>query len=1178
MSVRTPLLPRLFSPAGSRQAASAFFLKRQPVVALVSAPLFTLCLFAGVAAQAQSSSSSLSGTVTDASGAVLPGAKVTAHNEATGQDAIIVTNGVGAYTFPNLPIGNYTVRVEAPGFQTAVQQGTHLDPNIGARYDPSLKTGQSSENITVQADANTLQTESASVGQLVTSEQVKSIQLNGRNPLYLSQLEPGVNRNAPLSSFNFAPDFSGPIVNGARAAESLLTLDGAPMVRTRGNGTQIGVADVDTISQEQILTTSYPAEYGETSGGLIQLVPRSGTSQFHGSVFEFLRNSFFDANTWTRKQADPVTDPSIALHPAPFRYNQFGWNLNGPIYIPGHFNTSKSKLFFLAGQEFLRFRQNSTQTGTVPTTLMRQGDFSELLLPNIFYQKSTQIVNPNTGAAYANNVIPSGQLSANGIALLNAFPAPNANGSSYNWQASAPYPQNQRKDTLVIDYIPVEAHHLRFSVLQQHFDQVVPFSGNFDRTPQVWNWPNQVGVLHYTWSVSPTLVNDATVSASADHVTITDNLASGLYDRTNYGINFPYIFGAASKLIPNKIPTIGIANFTTLDGGPYPSHSGGVITNIADNLTKVLGQHTITVGALYERTGENNFDQITVSSTTPGATDNQNGQFTFTDTRNGSPTSNAAVANAALGLFDSYGEIGQKSYTLFRSNYGAVFAQDSWRATPKVVLEYGLRYSVFQPYYALWGNQSFFDQSAYNAATAPLVNPITDTLTGGNDYDGVTIPGTGFPKSANGHVPASILNGTYNDLFRGLGKGYSRTILTDVQPRLGFTYQVAPATVIRAGGGRFVQRIGISDAIQLGGNAPFQPTASVTDGSVDNPGGTTLSTFPLQLSSQARDFPNPNAWSWNLAVEQELTGLGTLTVDYVGRKGIHLTEIENVNELQPGTVGVGSTSGLADSLRPYQGFASILQDTDAGSSMYNGLQVNLKRRLTKGFLFGVAYTWSRSMDTGSNLYYELPNTYNPRPDWGPSDFDIRNVTVVNYVWNIPYSGGSNSLLRGTLGNWQVSGLDQFQTGTPFSVSTGDDYAGVGPGSGTQLWTTTSKPSLPHQFSVAGNTGADWFEPSVFVHAPTGTFAPRGTRNSIYNPGFQSWNLALVKAFHVIPAHENNLLTFRAESFNFTNHPNWDNANADPTSGTFGEVTTKGDGNNNGYSSDRQYQFSLRYEF
>ena len=648
-----------------------------------------------IGVHAQSSSSSLSGTVSDANGALLPNAKVTIKNEATNEEHTITTNGSGAYTFPNLAIGNYTVRVEATGFQTAVQQGTHLDPNIGSRYDVSLKTGDTSTSVTVQADANTLQTESSSVGQLVTSDQVKSIQLNGRNPIYLSQLEPGVARNAPMSSFNFAPDFSGPVINGARSNESLITLDGSPMVRTRGNGTQIGVADVDTVSQVQILTTSYPAQFGETSGGLIQLVPRSGTSTYHGSAYEYLRNSFFNANTWSRNQSDQA---ALAEHPSPFRFNQFGWNLNGPVYIPGHFNQAKTKLFFLAGEEFLRYRQNSTQTGKVPTDLMRTGDFRELLTDNIFYSNKVQLVNPYTKAPYQGNVIPAPQLSRNGLALLNAYPAANAVNSGYNWQDSAPYPQNQRKDTLVIDYVPAEAHHLRFSVLSQHFDQIVPFAGNFNRTPQVWDWPNQVGVLHYTWTISPTMVNDATFSASADHVTITDDLSSGLYDRTKYGIDYPYLFSASDKLIPNKIPTINIANFTTLDGGPYPSHSGGVITNLADNLTKVIGSHTITVGGLWERTGENNFDQISVSSTTPGATNNQNGQFIFTDLRANQPTSNAAIGNAALGLFDTYGEIGQKSYTLFRNNFFAGFGQDQWRATPKLVLEYGLRYSVMQPF------------------------------------------------------------------------------------------------------------------------------------------------------------------------------------------------------------------------------------------------------------------------------------------------------------------------------------------------------------------------------------------------------------------------------------------------------------------------------------------------
>ncbi len=465
-----------------RSASRAFlFAALLPTVPLV---------VAGPCALAQSDTSSLSGTVTDPSGAVVPGATVSARNDANGQIRNATTNSVGAYTITNVPSGGYTVTVEAKGFQTAVQQGTHVDPSIGARVDVALKSGNTSTTVTVQANANRLQTESSSMGQLVTSQQVKSIQLNGRNPLYLSQLEPGVTRNAPMSSFNFSLD-NTLYVNGSRSQENILTFDGAPMVRTRSNNNSVGVADVDATSQVQILTTGYQPEYGRTSGGQVRLIPKSGTSNFHGAVFEYLRNSFFNANTWQRNNSP---DPALANHPEAFRYNQFGWNLNGPVYIPGHFNTSRQKLFFLVGQEYVRYRRSPTQTGKVPTMAMRNGDFSELLGPNIFYSKPVQIMNPRTGQPYPNNVIPATDLSANGLALLRAFPAPNVgNNSAYNWQEALPNPQDQRKDTLVVDYVPAEAHRLRFSVLSYHLDYITPFAGNFDRTPEKWHWPNQAG-------------------------------------------------------------------------------------------------------------------------------------------------------------------------------------------------------------------------------------------------------------------------------------------------------------------------------------------------------------------------------------------------------------------------------------------------------------------------------------------------------------------------------------------------------------------------------------------------------------------------------------------------------------------------------------------------------------
>jgi hypothetical protein len=749
-----------------------------------------------------------------------------------------------------------------------------------------------------------------------------------------------------------------------------------------------------------------------------------------------------------------------------------------------------------------------------------------------------------------------------------------------NWIDTALYSERQRKDSIVIDFVPADAHHFRFSLLNYNYDDYEPHFGNFNTNPRIFHRPNQVGVFHYTWTMSPTIVNDAFVSAAADHVDINIDTSSGLYDRTKYGINYPYLFGAAVKVVPNKIPTIQpTAGFGTLDGGPYPSRSGGMVYDVGDALTKVWGTHTLKFGFQWEYAGENNYDQISVDNTRPGTTNNQNGLFRFTDGRSGGST--VAVANMALGLFDTYGEIGTRSYTPFRGNMFEFFAQDQWRMSSKLVLEYGIRYSIMKPYHSLWGNESFFSPKDYSTTLAPAVSPTTGFLTGGDAYNGVVIPGSGFPSAAKGHVPDAILNGPYQRLFRGYDSNYSPTVYSNIQPRFGFAYQVVPGTVIRAGVGRYMQRLGISDTVHVGGNAPFQPASSVTNGSVDNPGGLGQNQLPLAFTSHAYTYPSPEAWAWNLSAEHELSKVGTFTLSYVGRRGIHLEQLANINQLQPGTLAPGSANKTAninaDSLRPYKGFSTIIEAENVGGSFYHAMQANLKRRLTRGLLFGAAYTWSKSLDYGSSNGTNIVNAFNNSFMYGPSDFDTRHVFVANYVWNIPFaSHASNLLMRTVFGDWQTSGTIQMQSGRPPSngISTGSfDQAGVGPGSGNQYYVKTANPALPHQFAGATGT-ALYFDKSVFQQPAAGTFAPRGTRNSVYGPGFASFSAAMQKGFHVIPNHENHQVIFKAEAFNYPNHPNWDNPTVDPTSGSFGRVIAKG----NTYGPERQLQFSLRYAF
>ena len=1161
---------------------------------LFAAMLLAACITGPLSARAraQSDSSSLSGAISDSSGAFIPNAKVIVHNNATKVEQVVTTNANGNFTLPNVEPGDYTVRVESTGFQAVTLNGVHVDPAIGRRVEVVLKVGNTAEEVTVEAGVNEVQTESAAVGQLVTEQQVKNIQLNGRNPMYLAQMEPGVVRNASMAAFSFGLD-NNLNIGGARNQESVLTLDGAPMVRTRSNGTSVGVADVDSTSQVQILTNSYPAEYGRSAGGQVRMVTKSGTSSFHGTAYEYIRNTAFNANTWQRKL--PTNSASLRSKPPGFRYNQFGWNLNGPVFIPHVFNQGHDKLFFLVGQEYVKYNHDDTAFQTVPTVLMRQGNFSELLAPNIFYSGTgSQINSPYTGQPYPNNVIPASDLSANGLGLLNAYPVPNAAGANYNWVDAALYSEKQRKDTIVLDFVPTEKHRIHFSLLNYNYDDYEPHYGNFNRNPRIFHRPNQVAVVHYTWTPTPTLVNELVVSGAADHVTIGIDTSKGLYDRTKYGINYPYLYSASTKLIPNKIPTINLANFGTLDGGPYPSHSGGIVYDLGDNITKVIGNHTFKAGVSFEYSGENNFDQISVSNSIPGATNNQNGLFRFTDANNNLKkngrafTTGKAVANVAEGLFDTYGEIGQRSYTLYRGEMYEGFLQDQWRARSNLVIEAGVRYSIMTPYYALWGNQAVFNPASYNPANAVTVDPVTDTVTGGDRYNGVVIPGDGFPSSASGHVDPAILSG-YKNLFRGFTKFYSPIVKSNIQPRFGVAWQVYPTTVIRFGGGRYFQRLGITDNVFTGGNAPFQPSSTVTNGSVDSPGGVGVNSFPFNFSSQAYHYPSPEAYNWNVTVEQEFNGIGTFSLAYAGRRGIHLEELVNINQLQPGTT-LANANVKADALRPYKGFSNITEARNGGASIYHSMQANLRRRMSKNLLFGVAYTWSKTLDFGSSNGTNLPNAFDKSIFYGPADFDTRHVFVTNAVYNIAqFSHSSHFVERTVLGNWQVSGTAQAQTGRPLSVSNGVDYAGVGPGSGNQLFPHLGPVNIYKSF--AGQTGSStWFDTSVFPNsnvdktAPNyigimstqyaGTFAPRESRNQIYGPGFQSYSAALMKTMHVIPGHENNTLVFRAEAFNLANHPTPDNPNTNPTSSNFGKSTTKG----GTYSADRQLQFSLRYAF
>lgn len=1158
-----------------------------------------------VSAFAQSDVGAITGFVRDQSGAVIPGAQVTIINEATGERHAVTSDSAGHYTVTNLRPAVYTMTAESKGFKKFTSTHNKLSASTTLSLDAALAVGAATETVEVTATASVLQTESGAVQNEVTGRQISDQELNGRNPIYMGALLPGLRSSSTLGDFNFAVGGGVPFqINGARTQDTLVTFDGAPAVRTRGSGALIGVASVDSTEEMQVLTADYQAEYGNASGGQIRLVTKSGTRDFHGSVYEYLRNSAMNANTWGRNQS------ATTRFASPFRYNNFGFTAGGPVWIPGVHATDalRNKLFWFVNEDWIRYRFTDTQTQAVPTTLMRQGNFSELLSSNPWYSGVHKIYDPSTcpstsgGApgcvAYPGNVITSG-LSPNGMALMNAYPKPTPGylSGTQNWIAQAAHPINQRKEVLNFDLVLNDHNRFEFRRQDATYFEYQPFDQGSGLTGKYFNRPNQTNVLGWTWTITPTLINELRGTVSIDRVRIPVNESLAGFHRDTLGINYPYLF-PAGKLEPNKIPTVSMPNFYSLAGGPYPSHSQGPIYTISDSLTKVWGNHTVKGGIYVNYQGENDFDQINVS-TVPGGANNQNGSFVFTDNRNGlGGTTGIGMANLALGLADSYTEIGPKAYTVWSGQEYEAFLQDSWKVTPRFHIDYGIRFTSITPYKPAWGNSVYFDPASYDVTKAPQVDPKTGfvNLGTGNPYEGMVIPGfSQFPSSAEKHgVIGAGANsnacdgGPCSGLFAPhLSKGYVDTENT-VQPRLGIAYQADSKTVFRAGIGEFATRMGLLDNIFPGGNPPFQPFVTVAavagslTGMVDNPGASLNSTVApaLTVTTLNKNLKAPVRWNWNVSIQRELPLSSTVSIAYVGARGTHNWRVLDINQPVVGALQANPGKNV-NYLRPYRGYAAIQQEQSNGAAKYNSLQVTWNRRFTNRLMFGVSYTWSKSMDDSSNYRDIVPNTYDTTNLWAPSEYDARHMVVINYLYALPFFANQSTVAGKILGGWQLSGNAQFQTGAPCGIGTKNDYAGVGEvgnfgcGSEGQFWVMNGTPHISKTFAGYPGQSGKYFSTTnadgsaIFTAPTTGTFnMQKGVRDSIYQPGFQNWNIAMKKKF---PLNDKAGFEFNAEAYNFINHPNWSGPQLSPTAGNFGEVTGK-------TNSSRNLQLGLKFLF
>ena len=1124
-----------------------------------------LTLAGALPAYAQLDRGTISGTVKDAQGGVVPGVTVTVINTATQQPRTTVTDGTGFYTFPNLPPGRYDVSAELQGFKKATRAGVQLDAAGAISLEFALDPGALTEEVTVTAEASILQTDVA-VRKTVEAKDIELLSFYGRNPIGVPGLKAGVIggsfNNAGAMSLT-AGNFN---INGGRTDEAVVYVDGAVATRTRSAGSMIGVQNADAVQEVQVLTANYMPEYGRSSAGQIRFISKSGSNRYSGNASYFWRDDTLQANTWSRNRSPNALENS---GPAPFDQKQYGYSFGGPI--PGEM--FRDKLFFFGAQEWVDFFAVNTNTATVPTLAMRRGDFSELLGSNQFYSSPVIIRDPLTGQPFPGNIIPAERLSHNGVGIMNLYPEPTPGFQQGTANAifNSDNPQDQRKDSIRLDYRLNNNNQFMFRFQRSNWVAIDSFRGTFPFARTDWERPNRTETFNWTSTIRNNLINEFTYSHSLDQVFINVFTESGLHRRSRTGINYPYIF--PGKEIEDKIPTVNIDTpWTGLDGGPYPASSEGPIHTFSNTSTLVRGRHTFKAGIVVEYSGEDDFDQINVSAI-PGGTNNQNGQFAFRNSA--TARSGNAMADMALGLFTDYAELGQRAFTKWRSLATDLFIQDSWKPAANLTIEGGLRYVIWPPWYSTTNNIANFDPRFYDPAVEAVINPTTGRLIGGSRYNGVVLPGDGFEGEGNDLVVAQ--DPRVQALFRGEPRGFSKTHYNVFEPRLGVSYSLNEKTILRASGGVFHNRTLLNDSTLLGGNPPFQPMVTLSNGSVDNPsgGGAGGTDLPFGIQAQDVEFKHPTSYMWATGIQREIPFGFILDVTYVGRRGLYLPRERNINQLLPGTVAANPGVNIA-ALRPYKGYGVIRLSENAGKSIYNSLQIGADRRYSNGFKFGLAYTLGKSEDNASGKRDVLWDPYDDTIFWGPSSFDRRHVLSFYYIYDLPFWREPVNLLQNVLGGWQISGAAFFRTGTPFTITRTDDRAGTGDGSIGQPVDLVGDPDAGTngKFSAgcSGGVCADdnvYFNPQAFAQVPSGANRfGNMPRNLLYNPGEQQWDIALFKNINLVGTHK---MQIRMEVFNFPNHPNLSNPNNDITNANFGRIVTK--------SNDRRdIQLAVRYMF
>ena len=1114
------------------------------------AAFLSLLLVAMPHLYAQANVGAISGTVTDAASSLVPGATITISNQATGVARTTTTDNSGFYSAEGLSVGQYKIDIAKPGFKEGITSGIQIDPGQRRSNNVRLQIGNATSEVTVKANAVQVNTESSESGGTISSEQIDNLMLNGRNFQTLAIAIPGV------SSTNAADALGGGglegsttlIVNGNSVEYTTYTIDGVYNMNS-GNLANINILPVvDGIAEFSVLKNNYSAKYGFAGSGQVVVETKSGSSTFHGSAWEYLRNNAFDASNY-------FSTSTPALH-----QNIYGYTLGGPVMIPKLFNTDRSrKTFFFASNQWQGISAGSVIRAAVFPQAMRNGNFgnSPTLDGNLTLDTRSQALlasEGRTNCVSGPKTLNPACLDPVAVGLLNAYvPLPNnPAGGFQNYINQDPQKTSQIDYQFRLDHQINKNNQLIGRIMYEQVLNDFPndaWSGTpYNTITNAYYTTGFNGLIRVQSNITQNLLNTAGVAETDDRPHILLRKGTGTMPP---GLSIIQSFPNAPTL--NRIPNISIAEGWAGNGvGSQPISASDGEGIVMDDVSWIRGRHVLQGGGLYMF----GIKRQTVFT-------NPQGSFNFSGAHTGDP-----AADYMLGLDSSYSQASSEREGAFHYRQGEAYVQDDWKVMPRLTLNIGLRWVYFSNDTVSGSQVTSFNPSLFDSAQAPVVTPTGAFVVNGSNQ----------PLTPGG-APANLLNGLTFAGKNGVPHGFFIPKKTNFGPRVGFAYDLSGngTTSLRGGYGIGYSRIPVAVIYYaFGQNPPYNQSANILNSLLSNgtAGGTAAAPTPQNLNAVPSAFTPTQIQSYSLTLEHQIRNSMVGSIAYAGSQTRHLTSgVGGGNDINwplpvsapsvPGCLSAGQSAASsydfdpclnagvssADYTRPYPGYSTINNQYDEGSANYNALQSSVNYRAGAS-QFSLAYTWSKALATvaghgaGSNTS-QGSGPQNPR-DWaaeyGPPSYDFTNDVTATWVYAIPYFDHSSRLVKATLGDWSLGGLFLHQSG--FALSPGLSLS------------TQGLAARPNQIASLHKVGrlSQWFDTGAFA-APRYGFYGDARNGTIRGPSYTSFNISLYKAF---PIRDRLSLQVRAEAFNALNHPNFRGVDTGLGDGSYGQVNSAGD--------------------